>query len=94
VKSKVFDDKLISLGVDLEISQSKVGFIDHYEQEIYLRSDVNEQLQSETLIHELLHAVLEDSGITALNGQKLENIEEIVVSILSPRLSALLLDNN
>ena len=94
IESINFDNLLQELGIDISIARDKIGFIDQYKKKIYVRSDVSEQLQRETLIHEILHALLEDSGISSLNGQKLINIEEIIVSILSPRISAFIQEND
>jgi hypothetical protein len=77
---------LLNFGVE---SQLKVGFIDYFMQIIYVRNDVNKDLQNECVLHELIHAMLLDSGIESLS----ENMGEIISTIIAPRLLQLLKDN-
>lgn len=62
------------------------GYIKYDLSEINIRSSNSSDVIKESIIHELLHALLDDSGVEDLNTEKL-------VKILTPRLNALLEDN-
>lgn len=62
------------------------GYIDYVSGKIKLRSDISKDFQTETLLHELLHAMLDNSGIEDINLDK-------ITKVLAPRLHALLIDN-
>jgi hypothetical protein len=62
------------------------AFVDYINSEIVLRSDVSEDFLKENLIHEILHALLDNSGIPE------ENLDK-TIQILSPRIHAFITDN-
>ena len=52
-------------------------------------------VREETLMHEILHTMLDNSGIEEVSRQVKEgaNLSELVATILAPRLHALLKEN-
>jgi Zn-dependent peptidase ImmA (M78 family) len=70
------------------------GYINYTHREIVIRTGINEELIKENVIHEILHALLDDSGIE--NTIQLLNDEdkcEALVSALSPRIYQFIKDN-
>ncbi len=84
---------LEEMGLAPDISKNKVGFIDYYSQIIYVKSDIHHDLLAETILHEILHAIVDDSGISAIRFDPNVDISESIVAILSSRLLATLRDN-
>lgn len=72
---------------DDEISSVK-SFIDYDYQKIIIRKNLPEQFKSELLIHELLHAFLDDSGISDQT-----ETEEKLIKLLSPRINLFIKEN-
>lgn len=64
------------------------SYIDYDDQVIFIRSCLKSDFKRELLIHELLHACIEDSGIATQ-----DEICEMLIRILSPRLNQLLTEN-
>lgn len=93
IDSKKMDSLLESLGVNKELILNKVGVTDYYLQQIFIRSDVHPDLISECVLHELLHAMLDDAGINSIPVIQGVDLSETVVTITSPRLLAALRDN-
>jgi hypothetical protein len=62
------------------------GYIEYPTSEIYIRSDLEITFQNETLIHEILHGLLDNTGIDEINTDQ-------ITKALSPRLYAFLVDN-
>lgn len=58
---------------------------------IYISSELSESVREDTLLHELLHALLYVSGAEAAYG-KSAKLEEQLVSALAPMLHRLLRD--
>ena len=63
------------------------GFIDYDEQLIAIRSRLKPDHQRELIVHEVLHACVEDSG-TMID----RDLAESIVSLMAPRLSTLIED--
>lgn len=79
-----FDKKLETLGVGSDdISQAK-SFIDYDDQMICVRSALKADHKQELVLHELLHACLEDAGLEQSDAT------ETFIRALSPRLSSLM----
>jgi hypothetical protein len=60
-----------------------IGFTSTHEQCIYIDPDINEDMRSEVLLHEILHAVCEATGI---NSSFEEKEEEQFIATVSPTL--------
>lgn len=77
------DDELF----DIVLAQHRVydngikSFIDYDEQMVIVRNRLQPDHQQELIIHELIHACIEDSGVEQ---------DEKFVAVLAPRLSSLL----
>jgi len=90
LSSKEFNERVkILTGQDL---CSKLGLTDHYNQEIYVCNDIHPELMREIIVHEIVHVMLEDAGLASLQNQNIE-LNEIVTSIISPRLTQVLSQN-
>lgn len=62
------------------------GYIDYYKSDIFLKKQNSDDFIKETLIHEILHALLDNSGVEELNLDK-------TINVLTPRIHSFLLDN-
>jgi Zn-dependent peptidase ImmA (M78 family) len=81
---KEFNSKLETLEVShADIRQAK-SFIDYDEQIICIRKSLKSDHKQELVLHELLHACLEDAGLDQ------SDTTETFIRVLSPRLSALM----
>ena len=96
IGSKLFEvlissyDEIQNILLQFDIKTDlKIGFIDYYSQKIYVRNDVHLDLQNECILHELIHAMLLDSGIDSIT----DNMNEILSSIIAPRLLQFIRDN-
>lgn len=79
-----FFQALSKLGVDDGVK----SFIDYDVQTIVLRGDLQKDHLRELVVHELLHACLEDAGFDQ------DDVSERLIKVLSPRLSTLLSNNS
>jgi Zn-dependent peptidase ImmA (M78 family) len=72
------------------------GFTDYYQSKIVINGDMSKDVKQETLMHEILHTVLDNSGIEEVSRQAKEgaNLSELIATILAPRLHSLIADNN
>jgi Zn-dependent peptidase ImmA (M78 family) len=72
------------------------GFTDYYQGKIAINKDMAKDVREETLMHEILHTLLDNSGIEEVSRQVKEgtNISELIATILAPRLHSLLKDNS
>ena len=72
------------------------GFTDYYQGKIVINASMAKDVREETLMHEILHTLLDNSGIEEVSRQVKEgaNISELVATILAPRLHSLLKDNS
>jgi hypothetical protein len=59
---------------------------------IYIKKDLPPSLLKDTLLHEILHALWFLSGAGAV-GEEDENLEELLVGMLTPWLMSILKDN-
>ena len=81
---KEFKSKLEALEVSpSDIRQAK-SFIDYDDQVICVRKSLKADHKQELVLHELLHACLEDAGVEQSDAT------ETFIRVLSPRLSALM----
>ena len=71
------------------------GFTDYYQGKVYVNAQMAKDVRQETLLHEILHTLLDNSGIEEVSRQVKEgaNLSELVATILAPRLHLLLNDN-
>lgn len=71
------------------------GFTDYYQSKIVVNASMAKDVREETLMHEILHSLLDNSGIEEVSRQVKEgaNLSELVATILAPRLHALLKEN-
>lgn len=72
--------------LDVEDDSVK-SFVDYDTQTIVLRGDLKSDHLRELVVHELLHACLEDAGFEQ------DDASEKLIRVLSPRLSCLLSNN-
>lgn len=83
-----FFQTLSKLGVeDDSVDDSVKSFINYDTQTIVLRGDLKRDHLRELVVHELLHACLEDAGFDQ------DDVSEKLIRVLSPRLSCLLSNN-
>lgn len=78
----------------LAVNETADGYINYTHREIVIRTGINEELIKENVIHEILHALLDDSGVE--NTIQLLNDEdkcEALVAALSPRIYQFIKDN-
>ena len=64
------------------------SFVDYDDQVIFIRDALKSDFKRELLIHELMHACLEDSGIILQ-----DEVCEAFIKAISPRLNGLLSNN-
>lgn len=71
------------------------GFTDYYQGKIYINNEMSKDVREETLLHEILHTLLDNSGIEEVSRQVKEGAKlgELVATILAPRLHLLLKQN-
>jgi Zn-dependent peptidase ImmA (M78 family) len=71
------------------------GFTDYYQSKIIVNASMAKDVREETLMHEILHTMLDNSGIEEVSRQVKEgaNLSELVATILAPRLHALIKEN-
>jgi len=62
------------------------GYIEYPTSEIHIRSNLEKTFQKEILIHEILHGLLDNTGIAEINTDK-------ITEALAPRIYAFLVDN-
>jgi Zn-dependent peptidase ImmA (M78 family) len=67
------------------------GETDRSNKEIFLSDCGNIEVVKETLLHELLHALLEDAQEFGIFAD--DNHEERLIRLLSPKLMSVMLDN-
>lgn len=72
--------------LDVEDDSVK-SFVNYDTQTIVLRGDLKRDHLRELVVHELLHACLEDAGFDQ------DDVSEKLIRVLSPRLSCLLSNN-
>ena len=82
LKLGAFDYDLI-LRFDSDDDHGKTCLSDKH---IWINTRYSEQVQSETLFHELLHVALEDCPVIEYPLDKKEDMEEAVVRYISPRM--------
>jgi hypothetical protein len=70
------------------------GFVDFYNQVIYVRDNLHKDVLASCLLGYLLQVTLLDSGIEELSGTPLPSISQTLVSMLTPRLLQVLRDNH
>lgn len=72
------------------------GFTDYYDSRICINSELNKSVREEVLIHEVVHTLLDNSGVEELAKQlKTEPcLSELIATLLGPRLHACCLDND
>lgn len=68
------------------------SFVSYDESLIVVRPGMSSDVQNERVVHELLHAAIENSGLLNVDEQSQPFIEKIV-SALTPRLMSLVKDN-
>jgi hypothetical protein len=63
------------------------GFCDHTNLRIVARKSVSPRILQETLLHEILHAILDSSGaMTAIEKVERCDVDEVLISALVPSL--------
>ncbi len=72
------------------------GFTDYYQSKIIINGDVSKDVREETLMHEIMHTLLDNSGIEEIGKQLKEDphVAELVATVTAPRLHAMLKDND
>lgn len=91
--SSDFEHKLLSICPSVENLDQRMGFIEYHRQEIYVRGDVHPDVTRECLMHEILHAILDDAGLAVLSGKDIDDLNEVIVSLVTPRFVAAMSDN-
>jgi len=82
------EDKILSE------NETADGYINYTHREIVIRTGINKELIKQNVIHEILHALLDDSGIE--NTIQLLNDEdkcESLITALTPRIYQFIKDN-
>ena len=62
------------------------GYVDYINSKITIKNEVSKNYQQENIIHEILHALLDNAGLPE------ENLDK-TIQILTPRIHAFLIDN-
>lgn len=72
------------------------GFTDYYQGKIVINSCMVKDVREETLMHEIMHTLLDNSGIEEVSRQVKEgaNLSELIATIIAPRLHSLLKENS
>jgi len=65
------------------------AYVNHQDREIVIRDVGNIEHKKEYMLHEILHALIDDTGVEFEQHKTIETI----VSVLTPRLMALFKDN-
>jgi len=84
-KSKLLSDHTTRVSED----ERSVGRCDFARCRIYIARDIDDQAREDTLLHELLHALMHVAGVNACRSTK---AEEDLVRALTPLLHRLLKD--
>ncbi len=81
--------------LDFECDDFGETYLSTKEIHIFLRKCINEQVLKDTLLHECMHAVLEDVVETTskMSESKPEDVEEQIVRLVTPRLHELFTNN-
>jgi len=66
--------------------ESAYGYIEYPTSQIHIRADLDAGFQKETLLHEILHGLLDNTGVEDINTDQ-------ITKALAPRLHAFLIDN-
>jgi hypothetical protein len=91
---KDFNELCVNTGlIDEKNVKFTDGFIDFYNQIIYVRDDLHKDVQASCLLNNILQIVSIDSGIEELSGTPLQSMTQVIVSMLTPRLLQVLRDN-
>lgn len=77
-------------------SNELCGFTDYYQSRIIINGELSKDIRQEALMHEIIHTILDNSGIEEIAKQLKEgpHVAGLVSSIAAPRLHALLIDND
>lgn len=70
------------------------GFIDFYNQVIYIRDNLHKDVLASCLLGYILQITSIDAGLEELSGVPLPSLSQTVVSMLTPRLLQVLRDNH
>jgi len=62
------------------------GYINYQHSKIIIGNDSSGDFQAENLLHEILHALLDNSGKSEINNEE-------IIKLLTPRLHGFLIDN-
>jgi len=66
--------------------ESAYGYIEYPTSQIHIRAELDPAFQKETLLHEILHGLLDNTGNEDINTDQ-------ITKALAPRLHAFLVDN-
>lgn len=69
------------------------GHSNHPEERIVLRPGRNANWTADTVLHETLHAIINLHGVDLRNVKDLDELEEYIVSVMSPLLLMVMRDN-
>jgi Zn-dependent peptidase ImmA (M78 family) len=67
-------------------SNELCGFADYYQSRIIINGNLSKDIPQETLMHEIIHTILDNSGIEEIAKQLKESprVAELVSSIVAP----------
>lgn len=85
-----FERELAERGCD-DVRTAR-SFVSYEESLIVVRPGMSHDVQRERIVHEAIHAAVEDSGLIEHDEENTRSIET-VVSALAPRLVSLVIDN-
>lgn len=86
---------VVELSKDVSNQGSVYGSTHHSSQKFFIEPGLTEQKQSQTLIHEILHAIWWQSGLGKIyDSKETKDVEETVVHALSMGLHQVMKDNN
>ena len=73
--------------------EENCGETDIHNKDIWINTRYSEEVQRETLMHELLHVALDDCSALKVEEMKPNDREEDIVRTMSPRLMQFMCDN-
>jgi Zn-dependent peptidase ImmA (M78 family) len=97
----IIPSKIRVIGLDFEIEENEkvanegntFGSVHSRKQRIFLEPNETQQRKEQTLVHEMLHAIFMQTGLSERLRDNKDVTEEQLVSTISAALYAVLVDN-
>ena len=74
-------------------NQNAFGYTDYANSKIVIKNSISNDFKKENLIHEILHTLLDNSGIEIILENSNKITTELIISVLAPRFHQFLKDN-